>query len=193
VLLKQAADSCREGGEYLEAIHRNVAAADRIIRGLLDFARPQEPRMEVMDVTESLDRACALLRGEFAKHGVEVVRQYAPGLPRILGDMEQLQQVFLNLLLNAIQAMDAGGTITITIVFDSQGWLRVELMDTGRGIPKAYLDRIFDPFFTTREGGTGLGLSIANRQVEAHRGKLIVESEEGAGTRFTISLPTMVP
>ena len=104
--------------------------------------------------------------------------------------MEQLQQLFLNLLLNAIQAMDDGGTITINTVFDSPEWLRVELMDTGCGIPKAHLDRIFDPFFTTREGGTGLGLSIAHRHVEAHRGRLIVESEEGKGTRFTIFLPT---
>ncbi len=193
VLLKQAADPCREGSEYLEAIHRNVAAADRTIRGLLAFARPQAPCLEVVDLTESLDRACLLLRGEFAKHGVQLVKQYAPDLPRIKGDMEQLQQLFLNLLFNAIQAMDDGGTITINTVFDSPEWLRVELMDTGCGIRKADLDRIFDPFFTTRQGGTGLGLSIAHRHVETHRGKLIVESEEGKGTRFTIFLPTATP
>ena len=193
VLLKQAADPCREGGEYLEAIHRNVAAADRTIRGLLAFARPQAPCLEVMDLTEPLDRACLLLRGEFAKHGVQLVKQYAPDLPRMKGDVEQLQQLFLNLLLNAIQAMDDGGTITINTVFDSPEWLRVELVDTGYGIPKADLDRIFDPFFTTREGGTGLGLSIAHRHVEAHLGRLMVESEEGQGTRFTVFLPTAIP
>lgn len=192
VLLKQAADPFRKGGEYLEAIHRNVAAADRTIRELLTFARPQAPRLEVVDLTESLDRACLLLRGELAKHGVQLVKQYAPDLPRIKGDMEQLQQLFLNLLLNAIQAMDDGGTITINTVFYSPEWLRVELMDTGCGIPKAHLDRIFDSFFTTRHGGTGLGLSIAHRHVEAHRGKLIVESEEGKGTRFTVFLPAIV-
>lgn len=192
VLLKQTVDLCWKGTEYLEAIHRNVAAADRAIRGLLTFAKPQAPCLEVVDVTESLDRACLLLRGEFIKHGVQLVKQYAHDLPCIQGDMEQLQQLFLNLLLNAIQAMDDGGTITINTVFDSPEWLRVELIDTGCGIPKAHLDRIFDPFFTTRQGGTGLGLSIAHRHVEAHRGRLIVESEEGKGTRFTVFLPAIV-
>ena len=193
VLLKQAADPCREGSEYLEAIHRNVAAADRTIRGLLAFARPQAPCLEVVDLTESLDRACLLLQGEFAKHGVQLVKQYAPDLPRIKGDMEQLQQLFLNLLFNAIQAMDDGGTITINTVFDSPEWVRVELTDTGQGIPQAQLGRIFDPFFSTRERGTGLGLSIAHRHVAAHRGRLTVESQEGVGTRFTIFLPTLTP
>jgi PAS domain S-box-containing protein len=206
VLLKQAADPCREGGEYLEAIHRNVAAADRTIRGLLAFARPQAPCLEVVDLTESLDRACLLLRGEFAKHGVQLVKQYAPDLPRIKGDMEQLQQLFLNLLFNAIQAMDDGGTITISTRLASHlspvggeqpavvaGSVEISVADTGRGIRKADLDRIFDPFFTTRQGGTGLGLSIAHRHVEAHRGRLMVESEEGKGTRFTIFLPTATP
>lgn len=188
VLLKQAAN-VGGGDEYLEAISRNAAAADQTIRELLAFAGPREPSFERMDVTESLDRACLLLRGEFAKHGVQLVKQSAPDLPRIQGDMEQLRQVFSNLLLNAIQAMDDGGTITINTALDSQEWLRVELMDTGCGIPKAHLGHIFDPFFTTRKEGTGLGLSIAHCYVEAHRGKVIAESEEGKGTRITVLLP----
>lgn len=211
VLLTQAADSGREDDEYLAAICRNVEAADRTIRGLLAFVGPREPSPEVMEVTEPVDRACLLLRGEFAKRGVEVVKRYAPRLPRLWGDMEQLQQVFLNLLLNAIQAMDHGGTITISTAV--AGWrspvsgeqpgagrqspapssVEISVADTGRGIRKADLDRIFDPFFTTRERGTGLGLSIANRHVETHRGRLVVESEEGKGTRFTVVLPTMAP
>ncbi|MBI4611139.1 MAG: response regulator [Candidatus Rokubacteria bacterium] len=192
-LLGYPGDRRRASRDYLEVIHRNVAAADRTIRELLAFARPREPFLRAMDVTESLDRACFLLRGKFAKHGVEVVQQYAPALPRIEGDPEQLQQVFLNLLLNAVQAMDDGGTITVRIVFDPPEWVRVELMDTGRGIPGEHLDRIFDPFFTTREQGTGLGLSIAHRHVEAHRGRLTVETQEGRGTRFTMLLPAKTP
>lgn len=194
VLLLQATNPGRKMRDYLEVIQRNVAAADKMIKRLQGFARPRDPSLEVMDVTQPLDRACVLLRGEFAKHGVQLVKQYAPDLPRIHGDMEQLQQAFLNLLLNAIQAMERKRRrITIRTLFDSPGWARVELTDTGRGISKADLDRIFDPFFTTREGGTGLGLSIAHRHVEAHRGRLIVESEEGKGTRFTVFLPIVVP
>jgi PAS domain S-box-containing protein len=192
-LLGYPGDRRQASREYLEVIHRNVAAADCVIRKLMDFARPREPVSTVMDVTEPLDRACFLLSGEFAKHGVEIVKHYEPDLPRIEGDPEQLQQVFLNLLLNAVQAMEGAGTITIRALFNPPKWVRLELMDTGQGIPQEYLRRIFDPFFTTREGGTGLGLSIAHRQVEAHRGKLTVESQEGKGTRFSILLPPMTP
>lgn len=190
-LLGYPGDRRHANREYLEVIQRSVGAADSIIRELMSFARPREPLLTAMDVTEPLDRACLLLKGEFAKHGVEVVQQYARGLPPIQGDSEQLQQVFLNLLLNAVQAMEDGGMITLRAVFDPPEGVRVELMDTGRGIPMEHLDRIFDPFFTTRERGTGLGLSIAYRHVEVHRGRLTVESEEGRGTRFTVLLPAM--
>ncbi|MBI2460547.1 MAG: response regulator, partial [Candidatus Rokubacteria bacterium] len=159
-LLGYPNDRRQMGRPYLEAIRRSVTAAERTIRELLAFARPREPSMEVLNVAEVLDRVCLLLKGELAKHGVEVVRQVAADLPAIRGDPEQLQQVFLNLLLNAVQAMEGGGPVTIRAVFDPPQWARVEVVDTGRGIPAEHLDRIFDPFFTTREGGTGLGLSI---------------------------------
>lgn len=192
-LLGYPGDRRQNTREYLEVIHRNVAAADSTIRELLGFARPRAPLLRLIDVTESLDRAYFLLRGELAKHGVEVVRQYAPALPRIQGDLEQLQQVFLNLLLNAVQAIEDGGTITIKAVFDPTEWVRVELVDSGRGIPKEHLGRIFDPFFTTQERGTGLGLSIAHRFVEVHGGRMSVESEVGKGTRLTILFPAVAP
>jgi len=192
-LLDYPDDRRQASRECLDVIHRNVAAADSMIRELMAFARPREPLLSSMNVTDSLDRAQLLLRGEFGKRGVEVVRQYAPDLPAIQGDLEQLQQVFLNLLLNAVQAMENGGTITIRTAVDPPKWVRVELMDTGRGIHKEHLDRIFEPFFTTRERGTGLGLSIAHRHVEAQGGRLSVESQEGRGTRFTVSFPAMTP
>lgn len=192
-LLGYPGDRRQTGRPYLEAIRRSVTAAERTIRELLAFARPREPSLAAVNVAELLDRVCLLLKGEFAKHRVEVVRQVAADLPAIRGDPEQLQQVFLNLLLNAVQAMEGGGTVTIRAVFDPPRWARVELIDTGRGIPEEHLDRIFDPFFTTREGGTGLGLSIAHRHVEAHTGTLAVESGEGRGTRITVSLPAVPP
>jgi PAS domain S-box-containing protein len=193
VLLGKEGDCWQEGREYLEAIHRNVAAADRTIRDLLDFARPREPFWKVIDVTKPLDRARLLLKGEFAKRGVEVVTRYAPGPLRIQGDQEQLEHVFLNLLLNAMQAMEAGGTITLTAVSDPPEWVQVDVTDTGRGIPREHLDQIFDPFFTTRGMGTGLGLSIVHRYVDAHHGRLTIESQEGKGTRVTVFLSAMAP
>ena len=101
--------------------------------------------------------------------------------------------MFLNLLLNAMQAMEAGGTITVTAVSDPPEWVRVDVTDPGRGIPREHLDQIFDPFFTTRGMGTGLGLSIVHRYVDAHHGRLTIESQEGKGTHVTVFLSAMAP
>lgn len=179
--------------EYLEAIHRNVAAGDRIIKGLLSFARPSPPRLEATDIQEILEQARLALEGEMAKARVTVSRHYWPEPLRVFADAQQMQQVFLNILLNAIQAMPRGGTVTLRILPEPPDppWagVRVEIADAGAGIPAEYLHRIFDPFFTTKEGGTGLGLSVSRRIVAAHGGELSGESQDGRGSRFTIHLP----
>ncbi len=179
--------------QYLEAIHRSVGAGDRIIKGLLSFARPSPPRLEATDIQEILEQARLLLEGEMAKVGVTVSRHYWPESLQVFADAQQMQQVFLNVLLNAIQAMPHGGTVTLRTSPQPPGppWaeVRVEIADTGAGIPAEYLHRVFDPFFTTREGGTGLGLSMSRRIVDAHGGALSAESQEGRGTRVTIYLP----
>jgi len=175
---------------YLEAIERNAAAADRIIRGLLAFAKPREPAFTPCRVVPLLEEACLALQGEFAAHAIEVVRRYAEGLPEVFADGELLQQVFRNILLNAAQAMPGGGTITIATAFDREReQILVEIADTGPGIPQAHLARIFDPFFTTKEEGTGLGLSVSYSLIQAHGGTLSVRSREGEGASFTIALP----
>lgn len=108
-----------------------------------------------------------------------------------------MQQVFLNILLNAIQAMSRGGLLTLRTFTEPPDppWagVRVEIADTGAGIPAEYLHRVFDPFFTTKQGGTGLGLSVSHRIVAAHGGELSVASKEDQGTRFTVRLPTRPP
>lgn len=186
-------DTTSPSRQYLEAIHRNVAAGDRIIKGLLSFARPSPPCLDATDIQPILEQACLLLKGEMAKARVTVSRDYWPGPLEVLADAQQMQQVFLNILLNAIQAMPRGGTVTLRTFLEPPllPWAgaRVEIADTGAGIPSEYLHRVFDPFFTTRERGTGLGLSVSRRIVAAHGGELGVESQKGRGTRFTIRLP----
>ena len=186
-------DTASPSRQYLEAIHRNVAAGDRIIKGLLSFARPSPPCLDATDILPILEQACLLLEGEMAKARVTVSRHYWPEPLQVLVDAQQMQQVFLNILLNAIQAMPRGGTVTLRTFLEPPllPWAgaRVEIADTGNGIPAEYLHRVFDPFFTTRERGTGLGLSVSRRIVVAHGGELGVESQKGRGTKFTIRLP----
>ena len=189
-------DEASPSRPYLEVIHRNVAAGDRIIKGLLSFARPSPPCLDATNIEPILEEACLFLKEEMAKARIEVCRHYWPGPLQVLADAQQMEQVFLNILLNAIQALPRGGTITLRTVPEPLGppsaGVRIEIADTGDGIPLEYLRRVFDPFFTTKEGGTGLGLSVSRRIVAAHGGELGVESQEGRGSRFTIRLP-MVP
>lgn len=176
--------------ESLEVIDRNVASADRIIRGLLSFAKPRDPSFSLLDITSVLEKACFLLKGEFAKNNINVLKRYCPDVPWVLADAEQMEQVFINILLNSIQAMEEGGLITLETTFDQQRRVvKIEFSDTGKGIPQDYINRIFDPFFTTKEGGTGLGLSVSYRLIQAHGGYISVMSQEAKGTKVSISLP----
>ena len=187
--------SCAEGHpfhEFLEVIHRNVAQADRTIRGLLSFARPRRPSPAPVDITRLLEGTCQLLKGEVAKQHIRVVLRFVPDVPWVMADPEQLQQVFLNLLLNAVQAMPKGGVVTLTATVDPEGkQVQIEVADTGLGIPQEHLSRVFDPFFTTKEGGTGLGLSVSARLIRAQGGHISVSSREGKGSVFTIFLPAV--
>ena len=189
-------DEASPSRPYLEVIHRNVAAGDRIIKGLLSFARPSPPCLDATNIEPILEEACLFLKEEMAKAKIEVCRHYWPGPLQVLADAQQMRQVFLNILLNTVQALPHGGTVTLRTFPEPPllPWtgVRVEIADTGAGIPAEYLRRVFDPFFTTKEGGTGLGLSVSRRIVAAHGGELGVESQEGRGSRFTIRLP-MVP
>ena len=175
---------------YLEAIDRNVSSAVRIIQRLLSFAKPKELSLNPIDITQVLEKACLLLKGQFAKHNIRIFRRYSREVPQVLVDAEQMEQVFINILLNSIHAMESGGSVTLATNFNSEkGFVEVDLSDTGRGIPLEHLDKIFDPFFTTKDEGAGLGLSVCHRLIQAHGGCISVESQEGEGTKFIISLP----
>jgi len=174
----------------LEVVVQQTERCRDIVKGLLDFSRQSDVSMEELQINDVLDQTLELIARQSAFFNVRIERAWADGLPPISGDRSQLQQVFLNILVNAVQAMGERGVITIrTAVRNAE--VEVAIADTGCGIPGDVIDRIFDPFFTTREGGrgTGLGLAIAYGIVTRHRGHIHVQSAVGKGTTFTIRLP----
>jgi two-component system NtrC family sensor kinase len=180
----------------LEEVVRQAERCRDIVRGLLEFSRQSEMHMEVVDVNRVLEDTVGLIGKQAAFFNVRLVREWAPDLPHIVADRSQLQQVFLNLIVNAVQAMEERGALTIRTTHDAdEGVVEIGFSDTGHGIPAEAIDRVFDPFFSTKQGGqgTGLGLAIAYGIVTRHRGTISVRSRVGEGTTFTIRLPVAGP
>jgi signal transduction histidine kinase len=172
----------------LADLQAQIARMNRTLTDLLQHARPAQPQRVMVDVNALLEQSLKFLpRGD-----VELVRRLDASLPPVLADPNLLHQAFLNILVNARQAMAAGGRLTVeTRLVPGNGRpVHVRIADTGVGIPPDHLPRIFQPFFTTKAQGTGLGLAIAARVVEEHGGRITVESAVGRGTAFTIALPT---
>jgi signal transduction histidine kinase len=164
-----------------------------LINELLEFAKPSEPKLELENITTILDGMILLISTEAKKKQINVIKNYALDLPPVQIDREQIKQVFLNILLNAIEATPEDGSITVkTRSFMKPGgepYIQIEFTDTGCGIPPEKLEEIFNPFFTTRSAGSGLGLSISHQIVEDHKGYIHVESELTKGSSFFINLP----
>jgi signal transduction histidine kinase len=176
--------------QYLGLIHDGVKRIERTVANLLDFSRPRSMRLGPTSLNQSLTQVLNLVRFQLRKNRVEARLELDPREPWIAGDRFQIEQLFLNLILNALQAMPNGGTLTLRT--RRQGtWELVEVSDTGSGIPEAIRERIFDPFFTTREvgQGTGLGLAVSYNIAAAHGGGLEVETTEGEGSIFRVLLP----
>jgi two-component system NtrC family sensor kinase len=178
----------------LATIEREGLRCKQIVQDLLDFARQNKPVLSRVNINDVIDAASDLMPHHANSEKVQVTKTYASDLPRVLADENQLQQVFLNILLNAYQAMPEGGQLRIAsrAVGDE---VQAVFADNGAGIPEENLKRIFDPFFTTKEvgEGTGLGLSISYGIVEQHGGTIEVESEVGTGATFIIRLPVAPP
>jgi two-component system NtrC family sensor kinase len=139
-----------------------------------------------------LQECLSLVENQAVFHDIAIVRELDPALPSVVIDPSQMQQVFMNMLINAAEAMDGGGVLTISTQYDRAARaIAVRFADTGHGISKENLERIFDPFFTTKEvgHGTGLGLAISYGIVKEHHGSIAVDSEVGAGTTFTVRIP----
>jgi signal transduction histidine kinase len=175
----------------LTTLEKESLRCKRIVQNLLDFARHSEPTPHLTNINELVDASCDLAEHQTSLQNVKLVKGYDSALPSIRADPNQLEQVFINIMLNAYQAMmPDGGTLRITTrTVGSE--LQVIFADTGTGIPPENLQNIFDPFFTTKEvgEGTGLGLSVSYGIVKAHGGDIEVESQVGKGTTFVIKLP----
>ena len=169
----------------------------KIIGNLLDFARESSSQMESLDLTDLLQKTIALASNQIKLSGIKIEFQATDNLPRVHGDIQQLEQVFLNLILNAVDAATKGGRIQVIVLpADDLNYVAVKVIDTGAGIPEHILPSIFDPFFTTKAKGkgTGLGLSVSQGIVAKHGGRISVASKEGQGTTFTVTLPiTTIP
>jgi two-component system, NtrC family, sensor kinase len=179
--------------EMLDRVHREIHRIDEIIRELLDYSRPQDQSVSLINLNDAINSALTLLRAQKGFEKVELRLELAE-VPPVRANRSSVQQLIMNLVLNAVQAMADGGSLTITTrpaELEGGPGLQLRIADTGGGIPPAHLAKIFDPFFTTKEPGcgTGLGLSICQRIVENLQGRIGVESQPGAGCVFTVTLP----
>ncbi len=178
---------------FLNIASSEVDRISSLITELLEFARPSDPKLEFEDINTILEGMILLVSTETKKKQINIIKHFSSGLPLIMIDREQIKQVFLNILLNSIDATPERGEITVrTHSYEKPGgdpYLRIEVTDTGHGIPAEHLEDIFTPFFTTKHKGSGLGLSISHQIIQDHRGYIDVESELNKGTSFFINLP----
>ena len=179
--------------EDLDDVIRELDRIEQIITGLLMFARPPAAQPQPCDLHEVLGKTLDLLDAQFSDAQVTIERAFADDLPQVISDPDLTQQVFLNLALNAIQAMPEGGQLTVTTGMRRYRTRRsvadISFTDTGVGIPKELMERIFDPFFTTRSMGTGLGLSISVQIVRDAGGVITAKNNSGGGATLRVSFP----
>jgi two-component system NtrC family sensor kinase len=171
----------------LRLVERETERCSAIVRNLLDFARQRVPSLKGIDVSAVVEEALSLLAHRLLMQHVALVKDLAP-MPPVMADFGQLRQSFVNIALNACEAMSAGGTLTVTARAVDRT-VHVSIADTGPGIAPEHLSRILDPFFTTKEKGTGLGLSVVYGIIERHGGSLEIESHVGEGTTVIVRLP----
>jgi signal transduction histidine kinase len=173
-------------------VRLEITRISRTLTDLLETARPRRPEVRRSNLNTTVEHAVMLARQQVVSRPIKIELQKAPHLPEVEHDSDQIHQVLLNLLLNAVQAMDGPGKVCVEI--DTQdGYASVAVSDTGRGISPQNLPNIFRPFYTTKGDGTGLGLSLAHRIVEDHHGRIDVSSVAGNGSKFTVLLPFHMP
>ena len=186
-------DSCN--GSSMSSAQKIVTQANRcrdIIRGLLDFSRQRKPDKTVCNINAVIDECIALVEYQALFHNIEIIKEFDENLPMIVVDPSQMQQVIINMVVNAAEAMDESGQLTLVTGYDPvEKVITIKIRDTGQGIPEENVSKLFDPFFTTKDvgHGTGLGLAISYGIVREHNGSISVESELGKGTSFLIKLP----
>jgi signal transduction histidine kinase len=181
--------------EFYAILVKEVERLNEVLTNFLSFARPVTPRFAPVDIPIVLAQLEGLVSGQARSHRVQIFTSYHAGPSRVMADENLVKQAFLNIMLNAIEAMPEGGDLTISTRLsggrtpERPDWVEVVFDDTGPGIAEGDLGRIFDPFFTTKKDGTGLGLAITHRIIENHHGTIRVMSQRGKGTTFVVSLP----
>ncbi len=178
--------------EHVEIIESEIRRLDEVVQGFLKFTRPEDLRLQPVRVQGVFDEILPLLEPEAKKNSVRVLVDVPPATPSVNADAGMLRQVFLNLALNACQAMPQGGTLRLTAAVADHARVEVRVEDTGVGIPPANLGKIFDLYFTTKDHGTGIGLSMVYRIVQLHDGEVEVQSTPGKGTTFRVFLPRAI-
>ncbi|MBW1801150.1 MAG: GAF domain-containing protein [Deltaproteobacteria bacterium] len=176
--------------EGLEVIINETKRCKTIIQDLLEFSRESKPKTALANINDIVEKALSLLANEFSLHHIRVEKRLAKKMMDVMLDEKQIEQVLVNLLLNALHALGEEGVITVKSEVDlDKGWIGVEIADTGCGIPEEHVSRVFEPFFSTKSNGTGLGLSVSYGIVQKHNGSILVSSLVGEGTRFTLEFP----
>ncbi|MFQ5842520.1 MAG: PAS domain S-box protein, partial [Thermodesulfobacteriota bacterium] len=191
-LLMEALEGKDSRRQDLEKIVHEATRCKEIVKSLLEFSRQTGPKMEPTDINKAITDDLFFLENQALFHNIKIVKNLEPQLPRVLGNPSQVKQVFMNIIVNAAEAMHGGGTLTITTgLSGDKKEIWIEFADTGEGIPEENLSKIFDPFFTTKEvgKGTGLGLSTSYGIIDGHGGRIVVKSQVGKGTTFRIELP----
>jgi two-component system NtrC family sensor kinase len=177
--------------ELMKKIGGETERIEEIVKNLLDFSKPKEAKLEERDINETVAKSLELMQNTLDISNVELRTELEQALPHVYIDDHQIQQVLVNLIVNAVHAMEHGGVLKLATRPGDEGrTVKVDVIDTGKGIPPEFLPHIFDPFFSTKGvGGTGLGLSVSYGIVRNHNGNIKVDSMVGAGTTFTIELP----
>ena len=187
--------------EFSRIVLDDVYRIERLIEEILDYARYMEPKLTEEDINDIVSSCLYFIDVKADSRGIKIEKELASDLPRVMLDRQQIKQVFLNLFLNALDAMSEGGGVLRVRTralkrADGKTWVQIETEDTGLGIPEANLEHIFDPFFTTKHEsgeheGTGLGLTIVHQIVQEHHGEIKVQSTLGQGTMFLVNLPAL--
>jgi signal transduction histidine kinase len=172
----------------------SVFSLDAVLLNLLSSVQPITLHINQFDIISVLEESINIASSAVKQQGIKITKKYSEKSIYYQGDLEQIKQVYFNIILNSIQAMPKGGKLIILAqLSDNLNYIETEISDTGCGIPERLMDRVFTPFFTTKEGGTGLGLYVAYRIIQAHKGKIRINSSENGGTKVIIKLPINSP
>jgi len=182
------AEKVRTNRRFLSIILEEVKRLERIVNEILEFVHPVSPRFAYVDLNEVIEQTFNMMAGEIDENRYIITKDYQEDLPPVWMDADQIRQVLMNLLRNAIHAMDEGGMLSVITTGTNEN-VKIHISDTGEGIPEENKDKLFTAFFTTKSTGSGLGLTVSSQLIKNHGGTIEVESQEGEGSTFIITLP----